>query len=65
MKTLCIVLLTISLMACSATPSLPSYKDSREKLRPVNPDQLTQEQINAVQQEAVGNHSHYHPGGRR
>jgi len=51
MKIFCALLL-MSLMSCSNTPSLPSYKDSGQPLRPVNPDQLTPAQIQAVEQAA-------------
>ncbi len=46
-KTLSVLAITLSLGACASVPPPPHCEDNGKAMHPINPEMLTQEQINA------------------
>jgi Flp pilus assembly protein TadD len=47
LKTLSVVAMALSLGACASVPPPPHCEDNGKGMQPINPEMLTQEQINA------------------
>lgn len=47
-KSLIAIMLTLSLGACATVPPPPHCEDNGQGLQPINPEMMSQEQVNAI-----------------
>ena len=51
LKALPIIAIALSLGACASVPPPPHCEDNGQGMQPINPEMITQEQVNAVRAE--------------
>ncbi len=65
-KTLTVIFMALSLGACASVPPPPHCEDNGQGLYPINPEMMTQEQMNAIRAaEAKPSKSYHSAGGNR